>query len=105
MCIRDRETEKQITETKQRLDKNEETIGQFRMEIDARMDRGEHSNQVRIMSIQQENQDQLNGMKSNIADKLTNFNDKIEHVKNQVNNQGEKIENLHFQVNIQGEIE
>ena len=62
---------------------------QIKTGIDARMEREEQSNQVRIMAIRQENNDQLDGIKSNITSKFTDFNETIENVKNQFHNQGE----------------
>ena len=53
-----------------------------------------------------ENNDQLDGIKSNINSTFTDFNETIENVKNQFHNQGEKLENLQqLQTNLQGEVD
>ena len=101
------EAEKTIIETNQRLDKTEEKMEQIKTGIDARMDREEQSNQVRIMAIRQENNDQLDGIKSNLNSnsKFTDFNETVENVKNRFHSQVEKLDNLQqLQTNLQGEV-
>ena len=53
------EAEKKLIETNQRLDKTEEKMELIKTGIDARMEKEEQNNQVRVMAIRQENNDQL----------------------------------------------
>ena len=100
------EAEKKIVETNQRLDKTEEKMEQIQTGINARMDREEQSNQVRIMAIRQENNDQLDSIKSSLNCKFTDFNETVENVKNQFHSQVEKLDNLQqLQTNLQGDVD
>ena len=57
------EAEKKLIETNQRLDKTEEKMELIKTGVEARMDKEEQDNQVRVMAIRQENNDQLDSIK------------------------------------------
>ena len=79
---------------------------QIKTGIDARMEKEEQSNQVRIMAIRQENNDQLDSIKSSLNCKFTDFHETVENVKNQCHSQAEKLDNLQqIQTNLQGDVD
>ena len=77
MCIRDskEEVKQQIAETKERLENTEETVVQFRIEVDTKIERVETINQVRIIATQQETQEKLDEIQSNMSGRMTSISD------------------------------
>ena len=84
----------QIAETKEKLEKTEETIIQFRVEVDTKIERVETNNQIRIIATQQETQEKLDEIQGNMSGRMTKISGEIDQVKNQVNGNKEKIENM-----------
>ena len=105
MCIRDRykeEAEKKVIETNQRLDKTEEKMEQIKTGVEARMEKEEQNNQVRVMAIRQENNDQLDSINSSLNCKFSEFHKTVENLKSQCDSQAEKLDSLQqIQTNFQ----
>ena len=96
----------QIAETKEKLEKTEETIIQFRAEVDTKIERVETNNQIRIIATQQETQEKLDEIQGNMSGRMTKISDEVDQVKSQVNSNKEKIESIqHIQLNIQEEVD
>ena len=78
----------------------------FRVEVETRIDKVENGSQVRVMAIQQEPQEKLDEIQSNMSGRMTKISDEVDQVKNQVNGNKEKIESMqHIQLNIQEEMD